>query len=284
MGHVAHVDGGAVDGLDRQVVEFVEGFGAVVELHVVFELADLGGAGGDDQVLVGDGGLDILGRQAFGLQRRGIEVDLDLAHLAAVGRGGGGAGNGGQRRADEVLGRVVDLLLAQGRAGIGDLQDRHGGGAVVQHLGRGDAGRHLLQHRLRDRGHLGGGGADVGAGLEEDLHDAHAGQRLAFDMLDIVDGEGEGALVVVDHPPGHVVGGQAVIGPHHRHHGDIDVGQDVGGRARGGQRTGQQDEQRHDDERQRPSKRDPNKLKHGDGPLTCTDNRSSGCGDGKIGR
>jgi hypothetical protein len=52
-------------------------------------------------------------------------------------------------------------------------------------------GRHLLEHRLGDRGHLGGGGADVDVGLEEDLDDADARQRLALDVLDVVDARGE---------------------------------------------------------------------------------------------
>ena len=117
----------------------------------------------------------------------GIEVDLDLPLLAAIGRGDRRARHGGQRRADEVLAEVEQLLLGQLRAGQRQLQDRHGRGVVVEDQRRRDAGRHLLQHRLRERGDLGGGGADVDAGLEEDLDDADAGQRLALDVLDVVD-------------------------------------------------------------------------------------------------
>ena len=51
MGDVAHVDGGAVHLLDRQVVQLVDHAGAVVELHIIFELPDLDGAGRDDLVL-----------------------------------------------------------------------------------------------------------------------------------------------------------------------------------------------------------------------------------------
>ena len=39
MRHIAHIDGGAVDLLDRQVVQFVDDAGAVVELHIIFELS-----------------------------------------------------------------------------------------------------------------------------------------------------------------------------------------------------------------------------------------------------
>ena len=70
--HVADIDGRAVDHLDRQIVELVHGLGAGVQIHVVFELADLGGAGGKDQVLVADGGHDVGRREPFGLQQRRV--------------------------------------------------------------------------------------------------------------------------------------------------------------------------------------------------------------------
>ena len=56
------------------------------------------------------------------------------------------------------------------------------------------------------------------------------GHGLAFDMVDIVDGRGKLALVIIDHPARHVVGRQAAIGPHHRDHRNVDVRKNVGRR------------------------------------------------------
>ena len=70
VGHVLDVDRHAVDRLDRDVVESGDQVGAAVELDVIFRVADLGGAGRDDQVLVVDGRLDVLWRQAAGVQLR----------------------------------------------------------------------------------------------------------------------------------------------------------------------------------------------------------------------
>jgi hypothetical protein len=52
---IAHVDGGAVDGLDRQIVETVDRVRRVVELHAILIGADLREAGRIDLVLRGDG-------------------------------------------------------------------------------------------------------------------------------------------------------------------------------------------------------------------------------------
>ena len=60
--------------------------GGVVELHRILEGADLDVAGGNDLVLVGDGVLHVGGGKAVRLHRLGIEVDLDLAELAAIRR------------------------------------------------------------------------------------------------------------------------------------------------------------------------------------------------------
>ena len=85
-----------------------------------------------------------------------------------------------------------------------------------------------------DRRHLGVGGADVHTWLEEDLDDAHAGQRLRFDMFDVVEDGAQGAFVGVDHPTGHGVRREAVVLPDHGDHGDADIGKYVGGRSQCG--------------------------------------------------
>jgi len=55
-----------------------------VQADRMFELANLRGAGRQDQVLRGDGVDHIGRRQAFGQQRLRVEVDRHHARLAAV--------------------------------------------------------------------------------------------------------------------------------------------------------------------------------------------------------
>ena len=87
----------------------------------------------------------------------------------------------------------------------------------------------ICAHRgLRDRRDLRGRRLDVRAGLEEDLDDRDAGERLALDVLDVVDGRGEAALVVGDDALLHLLGRQAGVVPDDRDDRDVDVREDVG--------------------------------------------------------
>ena len=220
----------AVHLIHRKIVQLVHHAGTVVELHIVFELPNLDGAGGNDLVLCRQRGLQILGGKMIGQQRLGIDVDLDLALLATIGRGNGSALNRGQRRTNEILAKVKNVLFRKAWAGKRQLQNGDGGGVVVEDLGRGDAGRHLLQDGLRDRSHLRRGGTDVGAGVKEDLDDAHARHGLAFDVIDISDNCGKLTFVIIDHPASHFVGRQTTIGPNHCDHRDVDIGENIGRR------------------------------------------------------
>ena len=65
-----------------------------------------------------------------------VEIDHDLAELAAVGQRNGGALDGGELGADEVLAQVEDLLLAERLALQAELEDRHAGGVVLEDAGR----------------------------------------------------------------------------------------------------------------------------------------------------
>src|SRR5206468_929525 len=87
VGDVLDVDGDAVDRLDRDVVEGGDQVGAAVEPDVVLRVADLGRSRRDDQVLVADGRGDVVGRHAAGVHGVRVEVDHDLALLAAPGLG-----------------------------------------------------------------------------------------------------------------------------------------------------------------------------------------------------
>src|SRR5262249_38493316 len=83
VGDVLDVDGHAVDALDRDAVEGGDDVGAAVDADVVLDVADLGGAGGDDQVLVADGGADVAGGEPLRVQRLQGGIDHYLAPLAA---------------------------------------------------------------------------------------------------------------------------------------------------------------------------------------------------------
>ena len=91
-----------------------------------------------------------------------------------------------------------------------ELDDRHRGGVVVEDQRRRRAGRHLLEQRLRDRGDLGVGGADVGTGLEEYLDDAEAVEGVGLDVLDVVDRRRQRALELRDIRPAISSGGSPV--------------------------------------------------------------------------
>ena len=85
LGDVAQVDDGAVLGEDRQVGQLLEvASGALLSWIVYSKLPIFCGAGRRQQVLRGERVGDVVGRQAARLHRRRIEVDLDLAELAAV--------------------------------------------------------------------------------------------------------------------------------------------------------------------------------------------------------
>ena len=99
VGDVADVDDRAVDYLDRQVVELVRRSAGCRSCAMSYSSgADLRRAGGQDQVLRADGVDDVAGRQAARLQLGDVDIDHDLALLAAVGIGNGRALDGGQAR------------------------------------------------------------------------------------------------------------------------------------------------------------------------------------------
>ncbi len=263
--HVTDVtdeDGRAADRLDRQIVQLFDGLGRVVQLHGILQRTDLGRAGRQDLILRSDRRLDVLRGQALGLEGPGIQVDLDLADPPAIGIGDGRPRDGAEQGAHDVHRLVQHLLLRLGRARGRQLQDRNGGGVVVQDQRRGRARRKLLQHRLGDGGHLSRGGADVDARLEVDLDDAHPRQRLALDVLDVVDRQRQGTLIGRDDPAGHFVRGKPVVAPSHADHRHADVGEDVGRRPQRRQRTDDQDEQRQNDKGVGPLQRYPDDPQH----------------------
>ena len=128
---IAHVDGGAVYGFHRQIVQLSNGLRRAVHLDLIFQRADLGRARRRNQVLRVESADDVVRRQSIGLQAGNIEIDLDLANLAAIGIGHGCAVHGRQLRAQEILAQVEELLLRQGLAAESKLHDRRGGRRVT---------------------------------------------------------------------------------------------------------------------------------------------------------
>ena len=140
--HVLDENRGAVDEFDRDVVEVLDGgrhrVGADGELGV----ADLGRAGRQRQVLGIDRIDNVDRREPLGLKLQRIDIDHDLAVLAA-GRG---------RKRDAVDGRellpqavdavVVELLLIERVRGQPDLQHRNARGVVLDHDRRLNSRRH----------------------------------------------------------------------------------------------------------------------------------------------
>ena len=194
--------------------------------------------------------------------RRGVEVDLDLADLAAERERHRRARDGDERRAHRSYGKVEKLLLGETLARQRQLQDRHGRGVVVQDQRRRGAGRHLLEQRLRDRRDLRVGGANVDVRLEEDLDDADAVVGVGLDVLDVVDGGGQRPLERRRDAPGHLVGRQSRVLPDDADDGDANVGKDVGRRAPGRERADDHQQQRHDDEGVGPCQRDADDGDH----------------------
>ena len=256
--HVVHVDGAVADGLDRKIVELLNGLGAGIQADVIFELADLRSAGGQNQVLGAHGVHHIGRRQAFGLQQRGLKIDHHLALLSAIGPRDGRALHGGELGADEVGGVIEQLLLGKALAGQRELQDGDAGGAVDQHVGRLRAGRHLMNRVLRHGGHLRHRHVHARAGMEEDLGDAAAVHGLRFHVIDIGDHGGKRALIGRSDALFHFFGAQAGIIPQRGNHRDVDIRENVGRRAQNDQRADEQDQKRHHNERVGALQRDIN--------------------------
>ena len=137
----------------------------------------------------------IAGRQAVRVQGLLVEIGHDDARLAAVGLRHLGAVHDGEVGPDDVLAEIVELGVGQRRARQAELDDRHVGGAIAQHQGRRDVGRHVFQHDQRAAGQLRHRPADVGAFVQIDLLDADALVAGGFDARDVVDQRGYLALM-----------------------------------------------------------------------------------------
>ena len=109
VGDVVNVDWHPVDDSNGQIVEFGDLAWRVVERNDILELADFFRSHRRDDVLLRDRFDDVLGREPVGLQLFLVEIDLDLQHLAAVGRRNSGSRDRRELRTDEILSRVENF-------------------------------------------------------------------------------------------------------------------------------------------------------------------------------
>ena len=265
IGDVADVDHRAVHGLDWKIAEGSDERGRVVELDRVFELSDLLGSDGRDQILVRQRVRHILSREAARLHRVGVEIDLYLPRLAAVGVGDGGAWHGDERRAHNVEANVLKRLFGHARARKPELDDRHRGGVVVENQRRRGTRRHLLEQRLRDRRHLRVGDADIHVGLEKRLDHAKPVVGIGFYMIDVVDRRRQGALELRHDAAGHLIRRQARVLPNDRDDGNADVGENVDRHAKRRERPDDENDNGQHDERVGSSQRHLDEADHAAG-------------------
>ena len=89
--------------------------------------------------------------------------------------------------------------------------------------------------------------------MKEDFDDADAVERLRFDVFDVIDGGGKHTFVLIDDAVAHVLGRKTGVVPKNADDGNVNVREDVGGRAQN--RNGPKNEQKNgsDDERIRPA-------------------------------
>ncbi len=243
-GDVAQIDGGVAHLLDRQVVQLLDGARRGIQRHVIFELADLGGARGLHDILAAQRGQHVVRRQILRLHQLGVDIHHHLALLAAIGIGNHRAGHADQLGAQEIEAEIVEARLGQSLARQAELEHGQRGRAVIDDLRRLRAGRHLAQDELRGRGDLGVGGVQAGVRLQEDLDHGAAVIGGRFDMFDIVDERRQCALIGGGQTAFELFGIEAGIGEIDRDDRNVDIGKQIGRGAKHHDRAEDQDQER----------------------------------------
>ena len=121
VGHIADIDCRAVGRPHRQIVQLVDGLGAAVHFHLIFQRPEFGRAGRQNQVFRADRIHHIGRRQPLGLHGRRVDIDRNQPLFAAIRPRNRSALYGRQLGPDHVGAQVEQLLLAQPRAAQADL-------------------------------------------------------------------------------------------------------------------------------------------------------------------
>ena len=245
MSDVLHVNRRAIHGLDRQIIQFLDGLRAAVHLYVVLKHPELCSARRENQILRIDGIYDVHRGKPFGLQGRRIDINAHNALFAAVRKWRGGAGYSRKLRADKIIAEIEKLLLAERVAGQADLDDRHGRRRVDNHQGRRGSRWQKAQKGLRDGCGLRQRRLNVGAGLKENFDDGDPVERLGFDVLDVAHQRRNATFDVGSDTLLHLLRLQAVVGPNQGNDRDVDIRENVDGSAQQHYRRQQDDRERH---------------------------------------
>src|SRR3974390_143171 len=120
-----------------------------------------------------------------GLQLDRIDIELDLAILAAIGLRHGRTGHVGNLVANRELSLVMQLRFVQPLTFQRYQADGHAGGIKLQHHRRQGALRQSPQVGHREVGDFTHGRIRVGTGLKVDLDEAYPGQGARLDVVDI---------------------------------------------------------------------------------------------------
>ena len=193
---ILHVDRGAVNRLDRKVVEVGKNRRAAVQPHRILGRRKFRSSSRKDEVLKIQGVRDIDRRKLFRVEFVEIQVDDDLAVFPAKRIRDIRALNDRERGADEILCQIEDFLFLKLFAAQPKLQDRHACRIVFQNLRRECPGRHIahlnlaLRHDLRQRQ------IDLHVRMEIHANYRNALVRLRFDMFDADDVRCESALEI----------------------------------------------------------------------------------------
>src|SRR5882672_3402358 len=185
------VNGRGSNGLDGEIVQFLDRCRTSIHIHVVFEGADLRRPGRQDEILHADRVYHIQRREAVCLQGSGVQVHLNLTLFATIRIRYSRTRYRCELRPDEVQSQVIQLLLRKRGAGKSELKNRNAGSAVSNDQRRRGTRRKLfelslgLARNLRDRC------TDIRTGMEKHLDDGNAVQGLRFQMLDVVNRGGQ---------------------------------------------------------------------------------------------
>ena len=242
------IDRRSVRLFDRQVADALQRHRRRVDVNVVLVLADLRRSARLHHVLHRHRIQYIARRQTLGLQQLRVDVQHDRTLFAAIDIRNHGARYRHKLRTNKVQTKIVEILLAQSFPRQAKLDNRHARRAEVDDLWRKNARRKTAQLKLRGRRDLRVGGIQARPRLQIKLNDHLARNRGRLDVLNVIHQHRQRLLVGRRQPSFELLRIQARILPCNRHHRNVNVGKNVGRRARDHHRRSNQNEDRQHDE------------------------------------